>query len=134
MEWNRGDFCVRDDWEQISVEKVVALLSDAYWAQGRSKEDIGKAIKNALSFGVYHKEEQIGFARVVTDGVFHSWICDVIIHGDYRGKGLGKWLMACIIEHPQIRHTKQWLVTKDAHGLYEKCGFEKRESMVRIPK
>jgi GNAT superfamily N-acetyltransferase len=66
----------------------------------------------------------IGFARVVTDRATFAWIADVIIHADHRGRGLGKWLIACIVAHHDLRDTQMILKTRDAHGLYSQFGFE----------
>jgi GNAT superfamily N-acetyltransferase len=42
----------------------------------------------------------------------------------YRGKGLGKWLMECVIKHPDLQGLRRIsLVTADAHGLYAQFGF-----------
>ncbi len=72
---------------------------------------------------------QVGFARVITDNVVFSWICDVIIHPDHRGKGFGKWLFQCIMEHPQNQVKTFGLFTKDAHNLYRKFVFSDVQTM-----
>jgi GNAT superfamily N-acetyltransferase len=50
-----------------------------------------------------------------------------------RRAGLGKWLVECAISHPDARTSLQLLRTRDAHGLYERYGFEKAEYMMRRP-
>jgi GNAT superfamily N-acetyltransferase len=72
---------------------------------------------------------QVGFARVVTDHAVFAWIADVVIHPDQRGRGIGKFLMGCIQNHPEIPNSLQVLRTSDAHGLYEKFGFGVGEFM-----
>jgi GNAT superfamily N-acetyltransferase len=73
---------------------------------------------------MYDQEKQIGFARVVTDYATHAWLCDVFIHEDYRGRGLGKWLMDFVLAHPDLSTIKRWaLATSDAHDLYRQFGF-----------
>ncbi|MET0753864.1 MAG: GNAT family N-acetyltransferase, partial [Pyrinomonadaceae bacterium] len=90
----------------------------------RTKEQTVTAIKNSLPFGVYKGENQIGFARVVTDFATFAYLGDVFILEDFRGKGLSKWLMDVIISHPDLQNFRRWiLATKDAHALYEKFGF-----------
>jgi N-acetylglutamate synthase-like GNAT family acetyltransferase len=67
---------------------------------------------------------QIGFARVISDYTTFAWLCDVIIHEDYRGKGIGKWLMESILAHPDLQGLRRFLLaTRDAHGLYSQYGF-----------
>ncbi|ENQ3106938.1 GNAT family N-acetyltransferase [Bacillus cereus] len=104
------------------------LCNDSYWAKGMPKELVVEAIKNSsLCYGVYEseKDQQIGFARVVTDFVRFSWLADVFILPAYRGRGLSKRLIETIVKHPKIHGTRFMLVTKDAHALYEQYGFEK---------
>ena len=68
----------------------------------RPQEIVEKSLENSLCFGLYQDDRQLGFARVVTDKVTFAWICDVIIDEDQRGVGLGKWLMECLEEHPDV--------------------------------
>ncbi|WP_242220591.1 GNAT family N-acetyltransferase [Bacillus cereus group sp. BfR-BA-01380] len=92
------------------------------------KELVVEVIKNSsLCYGVYESEtdQQIGFARVVTDFVRFSWLADVFILPTYRGRGLSKRLIETIVKHPKLHGTRFMLVTKDAHALYEQYGFEK---------
>ena len=75
-------------------------------------------------FGVYDGERQVGVARVVSDYSIFAYLCDVFIHEDYRAHGLGKWLIQTIMEHPDLREMRRWvLVTDDAHELYRQFGF-----------
>ena len=119
------------------------LSSDSYWVKGISKELVEASIENSiLCYGVYEGNpmdataKQIGFARVVSDLVRFSWLGDVFILPEYRGRGLSKWLMSVITEHPKLKGTSFQLATKDAHALYEKYGFkplEKIESRMSRP-
>lgn len=104
------------------------LCNNSYWAKGIQKELVTEAINNSsLCYGVYESatNQQIGFARIVTDFVRFSWLADVFIVSAYRGKGLSKWLMETIVKHPKLNGTRFMLVTKDAHSLYEQFGFER---------
>jgi GNAT superfamily N-acetyltransferase len=77
-----------------------------------------------MVFGVYHGDEQVGFARVITDGATFAYLADVFIAEDHRGKGLSAWLMECILSHPDLQGLRRFLLaTRDAHGLYRKFGF-----------
>lgn len=97
----------------------------------RTKETIEKSVKNSLSFGLYDGDKQIGFARVVSDKAIFSWVLDVVIEESYRGKGLGQWLLDCILEHPEIKQTAFALATKDAHDFYKKFNFKDDNCMRR---
>lgn len=131
MDWNKEDFLVSDNIELINLEVVSKLLCTTYWAANRTIETIERSINNSLSFGLYHSGKQIGFARVVTDKAVFSWILDVVIDDYYRGNGLGKWLMECIFEHPEIKGTAFALATSDAHEFYKKFDFKDNNCMTK---
>ncbi|MFC7442508.1 GNAT family N-acetyltransferase [Laceyella putida] len=135
MEWQHKclPYRISDCKDLLELDAIHALLQSSYWAADRTRDRIEKSIENSLCFGVYNESEQVGFMRVVTDYATFSWICDVIIHPDHRGIGLGKWLMQILVEHEAVRHTLMILGTRDAHGLYEQYGFERREMMSRRP-
>ena len=83
-----------------------------------------RSLRNSLGFGVYKGDEQVGFARVVTDLATFAYVADVFVVDAYRGRGLSKWLMECILDHPDLQDVRRWhLVTRDAHGLYAQFGF-----------
>ncbi len=99
------------------------LANSSYWAQGRPLAVTQKALEHSLCFGVYTGAEQVGLAHVVTDYATFAWVCDVFIAEAHRGHGLGKWLIECVVTHPDLRGLKQIiLVTRDAHELYRRYG------------
>ena len=114
--------------EQLDIIKIHQYISeDSYWGMGRSLEDVQKTIDNSYCFGLYSEtNEQLGFARVVTDFVVFGYLMDVIIFKKFQGKGLGNKLVSHIMESDTISGLKTFaLKTKDAHSLYERFGFEK---------
>ena len=127
MEWQNGEFAISTRRERLQIEVIHKFLTEeSYWAKERTKEQTAKAIKNSLSFGVYRGENQIGFARVVTDYATFAYLGDVFILKQFRGRDLSKWLMEIIIGHPDLQGFRRWiLATKDAHALYEKFGFDR---------
>jgi len=130
---NETPWFISTDPTLVDIDAVHRLLQSSYWADGRSKDTIRESIANSTCFGVYLSADrrQIGFARVVTDKATFSWICDVIVDPGHRSKGIGKALMAAVLEHPYVRSTMNLLATRDAHGLYERFGFVRREMMRR---
>ncbi|RAT97386.1 GNAT family N-acetyltransferase [Brevibacillus sp. Leaf182] len=122
---------ISDEKALLDIEPISDWLSTTYWASERTKEMIIKSIENSLCFGLYSEDGQAGFVRVVSDYATISWVCDVFVDPGHRGKGLSKWLMEVMVEHPDIRHTSMILATRDAHGLYEQYGFTRREMMRR---
>jgi GNAT superfamily N-acetyltransferase len=124
-EWQRGEFTISTDQSLLQIDRIHKFLTEeSYWAKERTREQTRRAIKNSLPFGVYKGANQIGFARVVTDYATFAYLGDVFILEEFRGKGLSKWLMETIINHPELQNFRRWiLATKDAHALYEKFGF-----------
>ena len=110
---------------------VVELLQTTYWAADRSTEVIRRGIEHSLNLGLFHDRRQVGFCRAVTDEATFTWVCDVIVHPEHRGRGLGKWMMECLLAHPDLQTVSYHLCTKDAHGLYEPFGFQRIEAMRR---
>ncbi|MFI1563533.1 GNAT family N-acetyltransferase [Streptomyces sp. NPDC020490] len=122
-----------DDYEfsadpgRVDVDRVHHWLStDAYWALGRPREKLDRAIEGSLNFGVYDRVsgEQVAYARVVTDRATFAWLCDVYVDPSVRGKGIGTVMVAAVREHLLPYGLRRLLLaTHDAHGVYEKVGF-----------
>jgi GNAT superfamily N-acetyltransferase len=125
QEWHHGVFVISTDWRRLNIPFIYEFLSnESYWATTRSQEVVERSIENSLNFGVFHDEEQIGFARVVTDYATFAWLADVFIIDAYRNRGLGKWLVEVITSHPRLQNFRRWLLaTRDAHELYRRVGF-----------
>ena len=120
------DIEISTDPARLDVDLIHRFLSEqSYWARGVPLEVVQRAITNSIPFGVYLGDEQVGFARVVTDRATHAWLADVFILDEYRGRGYGKALVAAILAHPELQGFRRWLLaTKDAHKLYAQFGFE----------
>jgi N-acetylglutamate synthase-like GNAT family acetyltransferase len=124
FESHRENLMVSTNPDLLDLDAICDFLSRAYWAQGRPRDRIELSLRHSLVFGIYGDSRQIGLARVVTDYATFAWLCDVFIHEDYRGRGIGKWLMACILSHPELQGLRRFLLaTRDAHGLYSQFGF-----------
>ncbi len=124
-EWQNGEYTISTDRDRLQIDTIHKFLSEeSYWAKERTLEQTETAIKNSLPFGVYKGEKLIGFARIVTDYATFAYLGDVFILEEFRGKGLSKWLMEVIINHPDLQGFRRWiLATRDVHSLYEKFGF-----------
>jgi len=131
MDWHRSDYLLSDDKARLDLDSIVAMLRTSYWAKDRPRQVMERAIRHSVCFGLYHRGRQVGFARGVTDQATFTWVCDVIIHADHRGQGLGKWMMQCLLDHPDLQTVSHHLRTEDAHGLYERFGFKRVEAMRR---
>jgi GNAT superfamily N-acetyltransferase len=120
-------FMISNDKSLLNIETIYNYLNDeSYWAQGIPRERLERAIANSMCFGVYEGDGFAGFARVVTDYATFGYICDVFILTSFRKKGLSKWLIQTIINHPDLQGLRRWsLATADAQGLYNQFGFTK---------
>lgn len=122
--FKNGEYTVTTDLEKVDFDAVCEMLSKSYWANNRSKEIIIKSFKNSLCFSLFYKDEQIGIARVITDRATFAYLCDVYIDENYRGNGLGKWLIGCVFNHKDLQNLRRWsLGTRDAHEFYKNFGF-----------
>lgn len=137
MEWIQDDLLVSTDKSLLSIEMIHQFLScSAYWAIGRTPEQVKKSIDNSLCYGVYLDGIQAGFCRVITDYATFYWLADVFVLSEYRGRGLGKFLVGCVVDTPQLKGLRGLLATRDAHSLYSQFGFkipdDPRRYMARV--
>lgn len=126
MEWQKGAYTISTDLSRFDLARVHHhLSSDAYWSPGIPFEVVAKAFQNSLAFGIFQGEEQVGWARLVTDWATFAYLADVYVLEAHRGAGLGKWLMEVILAHPELQSLRRWmLATRDAHSLYARYGFQ----------
>jgi GNAT superfamily N-acetyltransferase len=122
VEYRRDIFLISTDQARIDLDVVHGYLSRSYWEKSIPRTFVKKAIANSLCFGLY--DEQVGFARVISDSATYSYLADVFILEEYRGRGLSKWLLQCVLQHPELQWPRTFfLATRDAHGLYSQFGF-----------
>jgi GNAT superfamily N-acetyltransferase len=131
------DYEISCDAGRIDVTLVHEFLRGSYWAEGRSRETVERSIENSLCFGVYVAEQQIAFARVITDRAVFAYLADVFVVPEFRGRGVSKALMRAILDHPDLRRLRTFMLgTRDAHGLYSRFGFgaiaDPQRLMVRL--
>lgn len=124
LEFHKDNFTISTDPEKLDFEAIYDFLARSYWADKRPRAVIDKSLKNSLCFGLYDGSKQIGLARVITDYATFAYLCDVFVNDEYRGQGLGKWLIKTVMEYPELQMLRRWLLaTRDAHGLYKQSGF-----------
>ncbi len=124
QEWQQGEYLISTDKSRLDLAEIHSFLTTSYWAAGIPMEVVKKSIEHSLAFGVYKGDQQVGFACVITDYATFAYLGDVFILEPFRGQGLSKWLMKVIVAHPELQGLRRWvLLTRDAHGLYQKVGF-----------
>jgi GNAT superfamily N-acetyltransferase len=127
-ESRRGGFLISTDRSRLDLDVIHGFLMNCYWCKGIPRETVVRSVEHSLCFGIYEERNgnavQVGFARVISDFATYASIGDVFVLEAYRGRGLSKWLMECILAHPHLQGLRRWsLVTGDAHGLYSQFGF-----------
>ncbi len=124
-ECRRGPLTVTTDPARIDVGAVHAFLRGAYWCEDIPRPVLERAIAHSLCFSLLAGDSrQVGFARLVTDRATFAYLCDVYVLPAHRGQGLGRWLMECVMAHPDLAGLRRLsLVTRDAHRLYLPFGF-----------
>ena len=131
-EHHRDGFTVSTDPARLDLDAVHAFLTTAYWCAGIPRGTVARALSGSLCFGLYAGERQIGLARVITDAATFAYLCDVYVLPERRGKGLGRWLMECVMAHPDLQGLRRFtLVTRDAHELYRPFGFTEIQNPAR---
>ena len=124
VEFNNDRFTITTDKGKLDVPYIHEYLKQSYWAENIPQEVVQRSIDGALCFGIFENDQQVGFARVITDFATFAYLADVFVDEACRGLGLSKWLMEVILSHPDLQGLRRFmLATRDAHGLYQKFGF-----------
>lgn len=138
-EFRRGGFLVSTDPARLDLDLIYDFLTNCYWAKGIPREVVARSIEHSLCFGIYDElgpkspllaeparngAPLVGFARVISDFATIAYLGDVFVVESHRGRGLGRWMMECILAHLALQNLRRWiLLTRDAHELYRKFGF-----------
>jgi len=133
VEHRRGEYVISTDPARLELDVIHQFLTNCYWAKGIPREVVARSLKHSLCFGIYHVSGgQVGFARVICDFATIAYFGDVFVLESHRGRGLSKWMMECVMQHPNLQGLRRWiLLTGDAHGLYAKFGFTRLKSAER---
>jgi GNAT superfamily N-acetyltransferase len=124
-EARQGPFLVSDETSRLDLRVIHGFLRTAYWSAGVPEDVVRRAVDNSLCFGLYEHDRQVGFARAITDRATYAYLADVFVLPSHRGRGLGRWLMECVMAHPDLQGLRRFsLVTRDAHALYRPFGFD----------
>ncbi len=126
MEYRNGEYLISTNPQRLDFNAIHKFLSNwpGWETDGIPRPSLERAIANSLNFGVYQGERQIGFARVVSDYATFAFILDDYIEESHRGRGLGKWLMQTIQQHPDLQGLRRWMLYTHDQRIYAKVGFK----------
>ena len=127
-------YFIIDGVEQMDIAEVMALLQQTYWADRRPEAQVRKSMEHSRCYGVYLEDARklVAFARVISDFATTYYRCDVIVDESCRGSGLGRALLSYIENLPEYQGLRGILITRDAHGLYEKFGYQTLDGRARV--
>lgn len=126
VEFRRGEYVVHTDRARLDLDAALALLGTTHWAAVVSRPVLERSVPNSICFVLTdeHETRLIGFARAVSDLATYAYLTDVVVAEEYRNRGLGAWLLDCILAHPQLQGLRRMaLLTRDAPGFYTRAGF-----------
>lgn len=117
----------------MDLDLIYSFIKNTYWGYTRTFEEQKLAFENTINFGLFHNNNQIAYARVMTDKVFFAYLLDVLVIEEYQGKGFSKLLIDNILNFTELKKIDKWmLATRDAHTLYEKFGFTSVKSPEKL--
>jgi len=122
-------YTVKTGFENMDVQWITKTLQATYWADDRSDEVIETSLKNSFCYGVFDGDKQVACCRIITDYATTFYLCDVVVEENLRKSGVGSIMMEAVVSNPQFANLRGILGTKDAHGFYEKFGFEKNDKL-----
>ena len=123
--WTRQELMVTTDRAAIDLDQAHALLATAWWARAMPRELLERAIRGSVVFAASERDRIVGLARVVTDLATYGYLTDVVVSEAARGRGIGSFLVECILAHPELQGLRRLaLLTQDAQHLYRRFGFQ----------
>jgi GNAT superfamily N-acetyltransferase len=117
------------DKSELDVDLIHAFLSGSYWAQGIPRHIVEAAIAGSFCVGAYAPDEagtdeQIGYARLITDKATFGYLADVFVLPAHRGRGVARTMIGALQAHPELQGLRRWLlITSDMQPLYATLGW-----------
>lgn len=131
MRWTDGGYELDDDRSRLDIDRIVGWLAESYWARSQPESAVRRSWDAAgVTLGLYHRGEMIGCTRAITDFTRFAYLSDVYVEPAHRGRGLGRWLVQTMLDHPDVSRVRWVLHTRDAHSLYSQLGFQLADDTV----
>lgn len=131
--WQQPPFWVSDETSKLQPARIFELLAPTYWSEGLTPERLALRMQHSLCFGLYHESEQIGFARLTTDHDSFAYLQDMVVAPQWRGQGLGKFLIRSIQAHPVMQRVRWALLsTRDAQPFYAQLDWQPHQAPQKL--
>lgn len=124
-----NDYRISFDKAELDLDLIHAFLSGSYWAKGIPRHIVETSIRNSFCAAVFAKDEagqdeQVGFARLITDFATFAYLADVFVLPAHRGKGVAMQMLEAVQAHPELTGLRRWLLfTRDMQPLYARLGW-----------
>jgi N-acetylglutamate synthase-like GNAT family acetyltransferase len=102
------------------------MNTNAFWAQGRSLEDLRRMVKNsAVCITAWRGNTLVGFGRATSDRIYRGTIWDLVVDARMTGQGVGRSVLEALLRSKALQSCERvYLMTTNSSGFYEKMGFE----------
>ena len=117
--------------EPPAIESLYPLYQTTGWYQDNpiSPAELKQAVANSqLTISAYAQDSLVGFGRLVTDGILHAMIYEMIVEPSFQGRGIGQKILQKLVAYCQQRNIRdlQLFCARGKRGFYEKHGFTAR--------
>lgn len=84
--------------------------------------------RSYFTVSAYHSARLIGFGRLLSDGILHAMIYEMIVYPEYHGKGIGHRILRELVNKCLDNNIRdiQLFCAKGKRKFYEKFGFTVR--------
>ncbi len=120
-----------------ALAKLQRLFQDhSFWAANRSCAELRQMLRGSdVAVTAWHGSQLVGFGRATSDGIFRAVLWDVVVAREYQGRGLGRQIVAGLLERPCLRRVERvYLMTTNSGGFYQQLGFDQIESQLLMMK
>lgn len=117
--------------ENPAPEEYYNLFETTGWNREYqvNQDELANALENSwCSITVYDSDRLIGYGRVVSDGVLHAMIYDMIVRPSHQNRGIGTEILSRLVAKCKKAGMRdiQLFAAKNRTQFYLKCGFVRR--------
>lgn len=125
LEHPYGEYLITTDKARLQPEAVHRWLTEeSYWAKGVPFDIVLKSFENSYVIGALYADQQVGYARLITDYATFAYLADVYVETAHRGRGLSKAMLQLLMDQDWVKGLRRiMLASLDAQPLYARFGF-----------